>query len=60
MSMLGISLLNEIVGENKNLMPSEILEKLRKRVKISLKQTGNREAYAMEPYKAPEIQFSDP
>ena len=41
-SMLGISLLNEIVKNKKIKQANEILEALRDRIKISLKQTGKR------------------
>lgn len=37
-SMLGISFLNEIVSKNQNITPGEILNKLRKEIKTSLKQ----------------------
>ncbi len=40
MSMLGISLLNEIVGKRDVNPPAEILNELRRRIKKSLKQTG--------------------
>ncbi|MCK4678995.1 MAG: serine/threonine-protein phosphatase, partial [Bacteroidales bacterium] len=40
MSMLGTSFLNETVTKTKFDKPNEILERLRKKVKISLKQTG--------------------
>ncbi len=40
MSMLGTSFLNETVTKTKLDKPNEILERLRKRVKVSLKQTG--------------------
>lgn len=40
MSMLGISLLNEIIQKGNNIHPNEILEELRNKVKISLRQTG--------------------
>ena len=43
MSMLGIAFLNEIVSESDEPKSSEILEELRKLVKSSLKQTGNRD-----------------
>lgn len=43
MSMLGISLLNEIVNEYSILKPSEILETMRLRIKASLHQTGRKE-----------------
>lgn len=41
MSMLGISYLNEISRQTEVKEPSDVLEKLRKRVKRSLHQTGN-------------------
>jgi len=40
MSVLGISLLNEIIDEQNVNQPNEILNELRKRVKNSLQQTG--------------------
>lgn len=40
MSMLGVSLLNELVNENKILEPAEIFSKLRDKVITSLKQKG--------------------
>jgi len=40
MSVLGISLLNEIVNKNSNLQASSILEELRSKVKRALRQTG--------------------
>ncbi len=40
MSMLGISFLNEIVTKTRFDKPSDILDKLRKKVKTSLRQTG--------------------
>ena len=40
MSMLGISFLNEIVNKTRFDKPAEILGKLRKKVKSSLRQTG--------------------
>lgn len=40
MSMLGISFLNEIVNKKHINKPSEILNELRKKVKLSLRQTG--------------------
>lgn len=40
MSMLGVSLLNELINENKILEPAEILSKLRVKVITSLKQKG--------------------
>ena len=40
MSMLGISFLNEIVIKDNTLQSNEILNKLRKRVKTTLKQEG--------------------
>lgn len=43
MSMLGISLLNEIIGNNDNLKPADILEELREKIKSNLKQTGERD-----------------
>ncbi|MBT6994104.1 MAG: SpoIIE family protein phosphatase, partial [Candidatus Cloacimonetes bacterium] len=39
-SMLGISLLNEIIIKKEHKKPNEILEKLRERIKNSLKQTN--------------------
>lgn len=41
MSMLGMSLLNELVIKEKILVPSEILNKLREKVIYSLKQKGS-------------------
>jgi serine phosphatase RsbU (regulator of sigma subunit)/ligand-binding sensor domain-containing protein len=41
MSMLGISLLNEIVGKNKVTQPAMILNQLREGVVMSLKQRGD-------------------
>ncbi len=43
MSMLGVSHLNEIVNHQKIIEPAEILESLRKKIKESLHQTGNRD-----------------
>jgi PAS domain S-box-containing protein len=43
MSMLGISLLNEIVIKNKNTQPDIILDKLRFNVKKALHQTGHQD-----------------
>lgn len=40
MSMLGLAFLNEIVNNNKNITPAEILNLLRENVIISLHQTG--------------------
>lgn len=40
MSMLGSGLLNQIVNEEQKLQPDEVLNQLRKRVIIALKQTG--------------------
>ncbi len=40
MSMLGISLLNQVVGHNKNISVNEILNEMRDAVKKSLRQTG--------------------
>ncbi|MFI5203185.1 MAG: two-component regulator propeller domain-containing protein [Flavobacteriales bacterium] len=40
MSMLGAGLLNQIVNEEQKLSPDDILNQLRKRVIIALKQTG--------------------
>jgi len=40
MSMLGISTLNDIIGTSRLDMPSEILNKLRKKIKLLLNQTG--------------------
>ncbi len=44
MSMLGISFLNEIVGEDENITPAEILGQLRELIKSSLRQTGKKNA----------------
>ena len=41
-SMLGISLLNEIINRSEINSPSQLLESLRKDVKTALKQTGKR------------------
>ncbi|MBN2680896.1 MAG: tetratricopeptide repeat protein [Bacteroidales bacterium] len=43
MSMLGISLLNEIVNENNKNQPNEILNHLRRQVIASLAQSGNKQ-----------------
>lgn len=43
MSMLGISFLNEIVGQNKITEPNEILEQLRHKVKNTLNQNNKTE-----------------
>ncbi len=43
MSMLGISLLNEMVNEYSILKPSEILENMRSRIKATLHQSGKKE-----------------
>ena len=40
MSILGVSLLNEILGKSKLDQPNEILNRLRKKIKSSLHQTG--------------------
>ena len=40
MSMMGISFLNQIVGQNKNLSAAEILFQLRRNIIMSLHQTG--------------------
>lgn len=40
MSMLGISFLNEIVNDEEVNKPSQVLDKLRDKVKLSLRQTG--------------------
>lgn len=40
MSMMGISLLNEIINSDTTLSASEVLDTLRERIKKSLKQTG--------------------
>lgn len=37
-SMLGMSLLNEIVNKNNNIQPNEVLNQLRNEIKVSLKQ----------------------
>lgn len=42
-SMLGISFLNEIVSKNNKLQPSDILDKLRAKIKSSLNQKGGRD-----------------
>ncbi len=43
MSMLGISLLNEIVSKNEDFTPGEILDALREKIKNSLRQTGKKD-----------------
>ncbi len=40
-SMLGMSLLNDIVNNESIIQANQVLEELRKRIKISFKQTGN-------------------
>jgi len=40
LSMLGISYLNELVGNQMLLEPSQLLEEMRNKIKISLRQTG--------------------
>jgi serine phosphatase RsbU (regulator of sigma subunit) len=40
LSMLGISYLNELVGNQLLLEPSQLLEEMRKKIKASLRQTG--------------------
>ncbi|PLX13593.1 MAG: hypothetical protein C0594_01015 [Marinilabiliales bacterium] len=45
MSMLGISLLNEIVNGNKSTKPSEILNKLRNEIVVSLHQQGENQSF---------------
>ena len=43
MSMLGISMLNEIVNKDSNLKANQILNELRNKIKSSLKQTGDKD-----------------
>jgi len=40
MSVMGVSFLNEVVSSGKKLDAAEILEELRRKVKVSLRQTG--------------------
>ncbi len=42
MSMLGISFLNQIVSKEEVMQPNQVLEKLRKQVKSTLDQTGEK------------------
>ncbi len=65
-SMLGMSLLNEIIGKNQNYAANKILEELRAAVKISLKQTEKQSlskdgmdiALCVIDLKTNELQFS--